>query len=343
MGIADIPTNLGPSFLIRTFIPGFIASLLSYITFDIMSDCVEKASPETSKHITSIPTMIQSPFTETIVSLAILGILLGMMLSELDVQIYQFFEGLRFWPESIWNWRFKKVLDDFDEIDRGLHEIKMRKKEIHQMGESSCDDETIRELSERESELSAKAREFPYNPASGSYCKRYPEAATRFGNIIAEYEQYSEIQYGMHMMVFWQHLSLILPAEIKEELDLRGAKADFLVYLSFISLCYAFVGGAAFAGSAALLHCCGLDDERYFFIYSIICFIVSLLLSYVFYSASIYSIKNYGRYVKAVFDLYRFDLASKMQMTITEKQLIAGDEEAQSWRKLRKYLLDYKK
>jgi hypothetical protein len=259
MGIADIPTNLGPSFLIRTFIPGFIASLLFYFTFGILYKCISIETPDALRDITDLLNMSPSPFTEVIASLAIFGILLGMMLSELDVQIYQFFESLRFWPDFIWNWRYKKVLNAFEDIDRGLQEIKLRKKEIHQMGESFCDDEELRDLFCRESELSAKAREFPYNPNMGSFCKRYPDAATRFGNVIAEYEQYSEIQYGMHMMVFWQHLSLILPSEVKEDLDLRGAKADFLVYLSFILLGYAFIGGAAFMGVAAFFSYHGIE------------------------------------------------------------------------------------
>ena len=33
MGIADIPTSLGPSFLIRSFLPGYIASLLYYFAY----------------------------------------------------------------------------------------------------------------------------------------------------------------------------------------------------------------------------------------------------------------------------------------------------------------------
>jgi hypothetical protein len=326
MGIADIPLSLGPSFLIRTFLPGAIASLLYYFTF---SNFFPKYLSENSPIIFKVLNEI-SNFTDKLLAFAILGILLGMMLSELDVQIYQFFESLRFWPEFIWNWRYKIVLNKFKGMDQDLQEIKLRKKKIKQMGDGFCDSEELRDLLFRESELSAKAREYPYNPDMGCFCKRYPSAATRFGNVIAEYEQYAEIQYGMHMMVFWQHLWLILPAEVKEDLDLRGAKVDFLVYLSFIFLSYAFVG-------AAFIFCNGTFKEM------IICFIVSILLSFFFYSASISSVKNYGRYIKAVFDLYRFDLAKKMDIPMGTKHLIPDDEEVDSWRRLRKYLLDYKK
>jgi hypothetical protein len=326
MGIADIPLSLGPSFLIRTFLPGAIASLLYYFTF---CNLLKKYLSENSQMMFNALTEI-SNFTDKLLAFAILGILLGMMLSELDVQIYQFFESLRFWPQSIWNWRYKMVLSEFKDMDQGLQEIKLRKKKIQQMGDSFCDSEELRDLLFRESELSAKAREYPYNPDMGCFCKRYPSAATRFGNVIAEYEQYAEIQYGMHMMVFWQHLWLILPAEVKEDLDLRGAKVDFLVYLSFILLIYAFAGGAYF------LYYGTVTDVG-------ICFIASTILSFFFYSASISSVKNYGRYIKAVFDLYRFDLAKKMDIPMDAKHLIPDDEEMDAWRRLRRYLLDYKK
>ncbi len=333
MGIADIPTSFGPSFIIRTFIPGFIASLIYYIPFySLYHNLIQNkyTYPDCFQEIINMLNTNNSSFTDIILVFAILGILLGIMLSELDVQIYQFFESLRFWPEPVWNWRYRAVLDEFNEIDRGLYQVKLRKKEIHEMEENSCDEMELRELLCKESELSAKAREYPYNPNMGTFCKRYPDAATRFGNIIAEYEQYSEIQYGMHMLVFWQHLWLILPSEIKEDLDLRGAKVDFLVYLSFIFLVYAFVGSAAF-------HFCGFTLE------AIVCSICSLILAYLFYSTSISSVKDYGRHVKAVFDLYRFDLASKMEVPIPSKYLIPDEDEMESWRKLRKYLLDYKK
>jgi hypothetical protein len=333
MGIADIPTNLGPSFLIRSFLPGFIASSLYYLTFyaafrgseanitAIIGDLANLFGSTGSNNSTT-------PF-DVLLILSILAIILGMILSELDVQIYHLFEGLRFWPNVIRNWRYRIVLDRFHEIDEGLEAVKLRKRKIREQGENLCNEEEIRDLLCKESKLSGEAREYPFNPGK-SHCKRYPDAATRLGNVIAEYEQYPEIQYGMHMMVFWQHLWLVLPADVKEDLDLRGAKVDFLVYLSFILLTYAFVSGAVFSKLGNYLM-------------AFVCMVGSLSLSFLFYLASISSVKDYGRYIKAVFDLYRFDLAEKMGINISTKHLIPDDDELESWRRLRRYLLDYKK
>jgi hypothetical protein len=281
--------------------------------------------------------------------LSILATILGVMLNVLDVQIRQLFESARFWPDIIWNWRYKMTLKRFHEIDKGLKTIKSRKKEIKKLGESFCDEDEIRDLILMQATLSVKAREFPYDPDGKSFCGRYPDAATRFGNVIAEYEQYPEIQYGMHMMVFWQRLWLILPADVKEDLDLRGAKVDLLVYLSFILFTYAFIGGAAFYFSTNAWAWMSIDrtfgpiNMTSIPCGSMVCLVGSLWLSFLFYLASISSVKGYGSYIKAVFDLYRFDLAEKMGIDIGTKHIIPDDDEVESWRRLRRYLLDYKK
>lgn len=192
------------------------------------------------------------------------------------------------------------------------------------------DKKELLEINYEASKLGDEVRKFPYNPDKGFYSKRYPEEATIFGNVLAEYESYSEKQYGMHIMVFWPHLWLILPKELKEDLDLRGAKADFLVYLSFIFLSYTLIGGVGFYFQQKLL-------------IAIICILVSLFLCFFFYEISIQVHKSYGRYIKAVFDIYRVDLAKKLKADIVVTNLIPDEAERNSWRKYRKHLLDYKK
>lgn len=165
-----------------------------------------------------------------------------------------------------------------------------------------------------------------------SYMKRYPESPTEFGNVLAEYELYSEKQYGVHMIVFWQHLWLILPKELREDLDLRSAKADFNVYVSFILLTFAFIGSTMFAFQS--------NSWYKFFSWSIpkalIIAVISLFGCYIFYKLSISEHKAYGRYVKAVFDLYKSDLATKL------KKNKSPEIEKELWVKRRRYFLDYR-
>ena len=309
MGITEVPTSLGSSFIIKAFLPGFVASVL--YSYAVMPN---------------IPSSFWASIAieSKLILWTISAILIGMVVKLLDIYIYQFFEGIRFWPKFVWWWKYEWIQKYFKKIDNQLKEIGARKKEL-----SEDDEKELLELNYKSSGLWAEVRKFPYNPDKGTYSRRYPEEATIFGNVLKEYEGYSERQYGMHMMVFWPHLWSILPKEQKEDLDLRGAEVDFLVYLSFIFLCYIFVGGLGFFVQKKPL-------------IAILCIFVSAILWFLFYLISIQAHKSYGRYIKAVFDLYRIELAKKLRMDITD-QSIPDDTEIKKWRKYRKYLLDYRK
>jgi hypothetical protein len=310
MAIADVPTSFGSSFFIKTFLPGFVASILfSYA---------------------AIPIILGSFWVSLAIEIKLLfwiisGAVVGMVITSLDLYIYQFFEGISFWPKTIWNWKYERILRCFGKIDNDLKNVEARIKDIGKKKEQTeKDKKELLELNYESSKLWAEVREYPYDPDEKFFSKRHPEEANRLGNVLAEYESYSEKQYGMHMMVFWQHLWFILPKELKEDLDLRGAKVDFLVYLSFIFFIYIFIGGLGFFVQQKPL-------------VAIISILVSLFLWFFFYRISIQTHKSYGRYIKAVFDLYRFDLAEKMKIEIS------SDTERKNWRKYQKHLLDYEK
>ena len=316
MAIADVPTSLGSSFFIKTFLPGFVASILyTYAAMPIIAGSFWLSLTLASKLILWI----------------ISGIVFGMVITSLDLYIYQFFERIRFWPEPIRRWKYERILRYFEKIDNDLKNIEARIGEINNKKEQTEENEKeLLELNYKASKLWTEVRVFPYDPNEKFFSKRHPEEPTRLGNVIAEYETYSEKQYGMHMMVFWQHLWFILPKELKKDLDLQGAKVDFLVYLSFIFLIYIFIGGFGFFVQQKLL-------------IAIISILVSLFLCFFFYRISIQAHKSYGRYIKAIFDIYRVDLAKKLKAGIVITNLIPNDAERKSWRKYRKYLLDYKK
>jgi hypothetical protein len=248
------------------------------------------------------------------------GIIMGLIVILFDVQIYQFLEGIQFWPKKMWLCKYRSAEKAFKNLNLEWEsKISDRKNERNK--------EKIGELSNDISSLLSRIREYPQDPDMRVSSGRYPQEATRFGNVLAEYETYSERQYGMHMRVFWSHLWLLLPKDLQDDLDLKGALADFPVYLSFIFLSYAFIGSLGF-----LL--------QYGPLFAASCFVGALLISVVFYHEAISSHKVYGQYIKAAFDLYRIDLAKKFDL---ECSLIPSDEEIAVWRDYWHFLLDYKK
>jgi ABC-type multidrug transport system fused ATPase/permease subunit len=290
MAIADIPTSFGSSFFIKTFLPGFVASILgSCAVMPIIASSFWASLTVASKLILWI----------------ISGIVFGMVITSLDLYIYQFFEGIRFWPEPIRRWKYKRIRKQFEKIDEKLEEVEDGIREIRKIrkkkGQNEKDKEELQELYYKSSELWAEVRKFPYNPDKGFYSRRYPDD-------------------GMHMMVFWPHLWFILPKELKDDLDLRGAKVDCLVYFAFIFLSYIFIGGLGFFVQQKPL-------------VAIISIFVSLFLCFFFYRISIQAHNSYGGYIKAIFDIYRVDLAKKLKAGIVITNLIPNDAERKSWRK----------
>jgi hypothetical protein len=324
MGLADIPTSFGSSFFIRTFFPASIATGLYSITF---YGVIKEYLPPIN-------------FENIILILIIISLLIGILLNVFEPYIYKFYEGIWGWPNFLKEFFYGRQIKKFNKLENEFESIRLRKEELkNPLDEiASNDEEKMKKLfllDGKLSQLSAELRKYPYNPDHNNYSQRYPERPTDFGNVMGEYESYSEKQYGMHMMVFWQHLWFVLPKEIRDDLDLRSAKADFNVYVSFILLTFAFIGTTVFTFQSS-------NGYKFFswniLLEALILTAISLLGWYVFYNLSILEHKTYGRYIKASFDLYRFDLAEKLDIKIGE----SSEAEKDSWRILRDYFLDYR-
>ena len=314
MGISDIPISFGQSFFIKSFFPASLGTILYGITFyPFLKNTFWFALD----------------FENKLVIWIVISLFVGIILNTIDIYIYQFYEGIRFWPKTLKCYFYQKHELKLNKIETELDEIsaKIIKKESSLDNSNDTDKSKfqcdLRELHEKKSKLWADLRLYPYNP--DKRYKRYPEYPTDFGNVLTEYEQYSERQYGMHMMVFWQHLWYTISKEIKDDLELRSAKADFIVYVSFLLFSHIFIGtiGALFLWSIKS---------------AIITLIVSIILWYGSYKIAISEHKTFGRHIKAIFDSYRFELAKTLGIKLSNNP----DEDKKSWKKWRDYLLDYK-
>ncbi|MCX9011466.1 MAG: hypothetical protein OIN66_10130 [Candidatus Methanoperedens sp.] len=325
MGLTDIPTSFGSSFFIRIFFPASIATALYSLAFyGVLKGLF----------------WFGLSFENKILVLLIISLVIGILLSICDIYIYQLYEGIWGWPNFLkkifYNRQIKKFKTLDNELETTYDKISNLEKNLKNLNNSEKEKANVELwlLNRRLCQLSAELRKFPYNPDYNSYCQRYPEKPTEFGNVIAEYELYSQKQYGMDMMVFWQHLWLILPKESKDDLDLRSARADFNVYMSVLLLLFLPIGTIGF----------WFQPNTWYQIFywnipvaAIISFLISLLGWFAFYRISISEHKAYGRYIKAVFDLYRFDLAKKLDIKIS----IFPEIEKNLWEKQTDYFLDY--
>jgi hypothetical protein len=311
MALGDIPTGIGFPTVIRIILPGIISSIL--LTY-IVDPCYSSSS-----------------LTNTFSFWIVTGIIIGMILWSIDLYIYQFFEGIRFWRRDIWWWQYRRILN----YRRKLYNNITTKISAITLSENK---EEIKNLSINIKSLSDRLREYPNDPQNIE--------ATRLGNVLADYETYSSEQYGMSFNVFWGRIWLILPQELRDEIKLRSAEADFPVYISFIFFLGSFLVGLrliSLKNDVYMLinqtfRLSGMGQFFAFLGIVLIAVCIFLCISRIFYIISISAHKKYGKYVKSIIDIYRIEYAKKIGIN---SSIIPTEGEKKKWADYGKFLQDY--
>lgn len=303
MGIENAPISFGFPCFVRNFLPGLISSILA--TY-ILAPLIQMEF----SNIQVLNTFLHMPIIEKIFVIVILSFIFGMILELMDLYIYQFLEGIRYWG-PLWGPMYDRSLKSFRSIKQDINSKKDLRRSI-------SDEKELIKINNQIKSLFGKLRRYPYREESIE--------ATAFGNVIAEYETYPEEQYGMNFKIYWSRLRCFLPENIKNELDSRSAKADFIVYLTFIFIIFLPI----------------VTTSAYTFfglIIATITFVFWIIITYqVLYKLAINEHNNYGGYVKSIFDLYRMDLAKKLGLP---RSICPNDDEKSIWSEYSFFLDDY--
>lgn len=303
MGIEAAPNSFGFPCFVRNFLPGFISSIMA--TY-ILAPLIQMKFP----NIQILNIFLQMPIIEKIVVIFILSFIFGIVLELMDLYIYQFFEGIRYWG-PFWEPMHDRSLNSFKSIKRDINSKKDLRRSI-------SDEKELIKINNQIRSLFGQLRRYPYHEKSIE--------ATAFGNVIAEYETYPEEQYGMNFKIYWSRLRHFLPEEIKDEFDSRSARADFIVYLTFIFLIFlpiVTIGAYAFFGLTI----------------ATITIVFWIFITYqILYKLAINEHEIYGGYVKSMFDLYRIDMAKKIGLPLS---ICPNDNEKSIWDEYSKFLEDY--
>lgn len=279
MSISDSPANLGAASFMRNFLPGFAFSILLSYTF--------------MPGITPSSGILGSlDFAQKLIIWAFIGLMLGFLISSKDFYIYQVLNGYRCGPR-FFSWRYSKELKKYEKDKNNLAML--------------CKGEKDSSSEHRILSLSSKIRKNPFDRTiTPNFFK--PITWTRLGNIIEEYQTYSEVCYGMRFNVFFYRLWYVLSKDEQDDIEQRGAKADFLSYMSFLFLIYSPVAGFGLFSQISGASLFGLSGYRLGAFTWILAFIFSIIIHRIFYECSLSAHENYGGYVKALFDVHHKDL-----------------------------------
>jgi hypothetical protein len=139
---------------------------------------------------------------------------------------------------------------------------------------------------------------------------------TAFGNTLRAFETYPRVMYGLEAIDGWSRILAVVPEDYRKLIDNAKTQVDFWVNLGFLSviLIVEYLGIAIYANSIQAV-----------WLFALI--ILSSLIAP--YRAKRVAIE-WGDLVKAVFDLYRFDLLKTMHVEWPESR----DEERELWTKI---------
>ncbi len=129
---------------------------------------------------------------------------------------------------------------------------------------------------------------------------------TRFGNMMANFEDHTSVVHGMDYFLWWPRLAPLLPDAMR---DIATSEMSNMTGLLNLSLVWATIG---VAGAAVL----GLIGSLWGTALAVL--VSGLLLSWICYRAAIRECDEAGRYRHAAFDLYRHEVLKQMALEIPE-------------------------
>lgn len=297
-----IPFDLGLKLFFRMLIPGFFLTLgLLPFLYNLWDWAGWKVTTEYTLIITVI--------------------LMGWLISSLDMFIYMLYEGRRYWPGPL-----RSLFIHIEE--QRLIEILNAQRRFENTNK------------QKYLEATAEKRKFPLNE-NGKPEAPFP---TRLGNIITAYETYPDIRYEIDSIFYWYRIWVGLDKDLKEEVENRSAVADSAVYSSF-----ALYVSSLFWLVYAILSSSSVKTLNYLprpaVAWSV--FLFFLLMGYGTYRTSVFIHNQFGELFKSIYDLHLKDInvrqVVKQVARITNAPSVLKSNRSEqlliAWRYLQNYLI----
>ena len=144
---------------------------------------------------------------------------------------------------------------------------------------------------------------------------------TRLGNVLRAGELYSLERYAMDGLTFWPRLFHVLPAQFLQDMEEKNNQMLFLLNSALLLYVNAFLSTlAGFYGlflnsrtPLALVSNAYLNAFRNFYPHDYLLIAVFLaVFAYMLYRIGVNAAEDYALFVRAGFDLYRFDLLKQL-------------------------------
>jgi uncharacterized repeat protein (TIGR01451 family) len=230
------------------------------------------------------------------------GVCVAGLLHVLNVPIVRLYEGYPWMDGAIGKWRIARHRRKLQEAIDGRVAAREARVALR-----AIDPELAARLQSAQNAMASRV--FNEYPLPGSVLP------TRLGNVIRSFENYPRRQYGIWAVTLFPRFVAKIPKEFAAVIDDAKSMLDVLLHLSFLSLLFSLI----------VL----VTTE------SIACIAIGLVLSAMFYAASVGRASEWGQLVRASFDLYRWDVLRDLGFTSRPATML---EERALWNEISRQL-----
>jgi len=303
-----------PKLADKTFVLGFAMPVLLFLAaaLALFSDL-----PAVSALLRQV---VEEGGFEKLIHLLLMTWALAVLLLLTNHLQYQILEGYR-WPLSKMRWLQRKELQRFDRLVARLNKLR-DEWEAAIASHVDFPREKMRNSDKLEREFVVQ---FPADRAL--------ILPTRFGNAIRAFESYSRDIYGADSIPLWSHLATVMSKEVQGAVEDARARVDCLVNICFLMSIVAIASSFRFLNTIAWTYPINLLLTQPAPVVAALnwWFAVaaagSALLARITYRLSIEQVYVWGGHVKAMFDCYLPELATKLGYQVPSSR----EEEVKFW------------
>lgn len=300
--------DLGRSFIISALLPASV--FIFFVIFVLLGGF--------QLPVTIADDKLFGPVLISIIVFTILSGWLGYALYSSTTSIFQLYEGYS--------------------LPRPLKNILLRQqKYLHQKRSESIKswEETLKQKEKSDASIIGDLRQSAYDELQ-SMVRRSPIdenylLPTELGNVLRASELYSNERYGIEGLVIWPRLFRVFPQNFISQMEEQNNQMVFLLNSSFLAgltsiLCiviWLFRFSCSSNGKYNICNWIGYREASFREYVSLlpmsdylIIGIVLIILSYIFYRASVTAAMKFAFYVQTGFDLYRFELLRQLNLPL---------------------------
>ena len=299
----------------RTLILGTFFPVILFLLLTLLA--VEPLLPNGMPLVRTFQTL-DAPWE--VLAFTLVAVVLTVFLYNLNIPIIRIYEGYPWLESGIGKRRQNRFVKEYCEIRRLIPQLRAIRDGWRKIDPDSV---KIDKLQDRLDRLGLRLS-LTFPTEAGFILP------TAFGNVVRSFETYPSGQYGMDAVTFWPRLAMVVGKDGLSEAEDAKSSVDCFINCSalsaFLAVILFVIGGAVTtpATPAGILIRWPIE------------MLAALMCPFLFYEGAVAQAAAWGEEVKAVFDIFRWDLLKKMGYQQTPS---TREDERSLWQAITKQAL----